>query len=208
MAPPKQLRAADLAPGDVLLQYKQDKWSNVAGKAIAFGQAMAGDANSELVHAGVMFDKSYMIEALSSGITGSDVRIQNKAYAYRVFRPRNAKLGQTEGNVVKFLFDHHQSHGSMPYAWAGAVASLGAPKPMSATNVDRMMDDIFQLKPTAFFCSQFVVMSYQLAAAQMGLSPKSVFPLDDSRMPPSRLAMACEASSAFDGIGYMEPNVR
>lgn len=204
MAPPKQLRAANLAPGDILLQYNQ----SVAGKLIAFGQAMVGDKNSELVHAGVMFDKSYMIEALMQGITGSDIRIQNKSYAYRVFRPRNVQLGQTEGNVVKFLFDHHQSHGTMPYSWGGAVKSLGAARPMSGDNVDKMLDDIFALKPTAFFCSQFVVMTYQLAAAQMGLAPKSIFALDDAKMPPSRLAMACETSPAFEYIGYLEPNIR
>jgi hypothetical protein len=208
MAPPKQLRSADLAPGDILLQYNQSKWSNVAGKAIAFGQAMVGDRNSEIVHAGVMFDRSYMIEALAHGVTGSDIRIQNKAYAYRVFRPRNPMLGKTEGNVVKFLFDHHQSHGTMPYAWVGAVTSLGAAGPMSADNVDKMMDDILALKPTPFFCSQFVVMTYQLAAAQMRLAPKSVFALDDANMPPSRLAMACESSAAFENIGYLEPNIR
>jgi len=205
MAPPKQLRAADLAPGDILLQYNQ---SNIAGKLIAFGQAMVGDKNSELVHAGVMFDKTFMIEALMQGITGSDIRVQNKSFAYRVFRPRNTALGQTEGNVVKFLFDHHQSHKSMRYSWRGAVAAIGTARPMSADNVDRMMDDIFRLKPTAFFCSQFVVMSYQLAAAQMGLSPKSIFPFDDAKMPPSRLAMACESNPAFENIGYMQPNIR
>lgn len=149
-----------------------------------------------------------MIEALMQGIAGSDIRVQNRSFAYRVFRPRNTQLGQTEGNVVKFLFEHHQSHGSMPYSWGGAVKSLGAARQMSADNVDKMLDDIFVLKPTAFFCSQFVVMTYQLAAAQMGLAPKSVFALEDAKMPPSRLAMACESSAAFENIGYLEPNIR
>src|ERR1700744_2318712 len=147
---PKQLRCADLAGGDIMLQYNQ---GNVAGKLIAFGQAMVGDKSSEIVHAGVMFDKSYMIEALMQGISGSDLRVGNKGMAYRVYRPRNRMLATTESNVVKFLFDHHQSHGSMPYSWGGAVGAIGAARPMSADGVDKMLDDIFKLKPTAFFCS-------------------------------------------------------
>jgi hypothetical protein len=205
MAPPRQLRCADLAAGDIMLQFNQN---NVTGKLIAFGQAMVGDKNTEIVHAGVMFDRSYMIEAVSRGISGADLRVQNKALAYRVYRPRNRALGTTEGNVVKFLFDHHQSHKSMPYSVAGAIGSLGQSKSMSASHVDKLMNDIFQLKPTAFYCSQFVVMSYQLAAAQMGVSPKSVFALDDTRMPPSRLASYCQQSAAFECIGYMAPNER
>lgn len=205
MAPPKQLRCADLAGGDILLQFNQ---GNVAGKAIAFGQAIVGDKNTEIVHAGVMFDKTFMIEAVGRGISGADLRTGNKALAYRVYRPRNAMLATTESNVVKFLFDHHQSHRSMPYGVRGAIASLGKARSMSASHVDKMMDDIFALKPTPFYCSQFVVMSYQLAAAQMGLSPKTVFALDDAKMPPSRLASCCEQSAAFEHLGYLSPNER
>src|SRR3954465_7764389 len=109
MAPPKQLRCADLAGGDIMLQYSQ---GNVPGKLIAFGQAMVGDRNTEFIHAGVMFDKSYMIEAIGRGLSGADIRVTNRALAYRVYRPRNRALGTTEGNVAKFLFDHHQSHGT------------------------------------------------------------------------------------------------
>lgn len=205
MAPPRQLRCADLLGGDIMLQFSQ---GNIPGKAIAFGQAMVGDKNTEIIHAGVMFDKSIMIEALSKGISAADLRVGNRPYAYRVFRPRNPALGTTESNVVKFLFDHHQDHHSMPYAWGGAITSLGRAKSMSASHVDRLMDDVLSLKPTAFFCSQFVVMSYQLAAAQMGVKPQSVFALDDTKMPPSRLASCCEKSDAFAYVGYVSPNVR
>lgn len=205
MAPPKQLRCADLAGGDIMLQFNQ---GNVAGKAIAFGQAMVGDKNTEIVHAGVMFDRAIMIEAVGRGISGADLRTQNKSLAYRVFRPRNAMLGKTESNVVKFLFDHHQSHGSMPYGVRGAITSLGKARSMSASHVDKMMDDIFALKPTPFYCSQFVVMSYQLAAAQMNVSPQSVFSLHDAKMPPSRLASYCEQSPAFEYLGYVLPDAR
>ena len=188
-----------------MLQFNQ---GNVAGKLIAFGQAIVGDKNSEIVHAGVMFDKYFMIEALNSGISANDLRVGNTAVSYRVYRPHNAMLGVTESNVVKFLFDHHSAHGSMPYTYVGAVGAIGKAKTMSSSGVDARLDAIFALKPTAFFCSQFVVMSYQLAAAQMGMTPSSVFALDDAKMPPSRLATCCEQSVAFDYIGYMSPNER
>jgi hypothetical protein len=205
MAPPRQLRCADLLGGDILLQFNQ---GNVAGKAIAFGQAMAGDQNSEIVHAGVLFDRHYMVEALNQGISANDLRIQNKGLAYRVYRPRQPMLGATAANVVKFLFDHHQNNGTLPYTYVGAVTSLGAAKPMSASSVDKAMDDILSLKPTSFYCSQFVVMSYQLAAAQLGMSASSVFGEGDKQMPPARLATACERSVAFDSVGYLSPNER
>jgi hypothetical protein len=205
MAPPKQLRCADLKGGDILLQFST---GNVVGKLIAFGQAMAGDKSSEFVHAGVMLDKTYMVEALMQGVTASDLRIQNKSFSYRVYRPRDSMLGATEANVAKFLFDHHQNNGSLPYSYVGAVAAIGVAKPMSASHVDGVMDKIFSAQSSAFYCSQFVVLSYQLAAAQMGLSPASVFALDDTKMPPSRLAAACEQSVAFENLGYLSPNER
>lgn len=203
MAPP--LTCADLRGGDIVLQYNT---GNIVGKLIAFGQAMVGDKSSEFVHAGVMFDKHYMVEALAQGITAADMRIQNKSFSYRVYRPRDPMLAATEANVAKFLFDHHQSHGTLPYAYVGAVTSLGVAKPMSASHVDKLMDDVLSMKPASFYCSQFVVMSYQLAAAQIGMSPKSVFGLDDTRMPPSRLAMACEQSVAFQNVGYLSADKR
>jgi hypothetical protein len=205
MTPPRQLRCADLKGGDILIQLST---GNIVGKLIAFGQAMVGDKNSEFVHAGVMLDNHYMVEALMQGITAADVRIQNKAFSYRVYRPRDPMLGATEANVAKFLFDHHQNHGSLPYSYVGAVAAIGIAKPMTASHVDGVLDQVFSLKPSAFYCSQFVVMSYQLAAAQMGMSPASVFPLDDTKMPPSRLATACEHSVAFEQVGYISPNER
>src|SRR6476620_10184498 len=111
MAPPRQLRCADLRGGDIMLQFNQ---GNAAGKAIAFGQAMAGDKNSEIVHAGVLFDNHYMVEALDKGISAGDLRLQNKSFAYRVYRARQPMLGATAANVVKFLFDHHQNNGTLP----------------------------------------------------------------------------------------------
>ncbi len=95
---------------------------------------MVSDKNSEIVHAGVLFDRHYMVEALDKGAFANDLRIQNKALAYRVYRPRQPMLGATAANVVKFLFDHHQNNGTLPYTYVGPVTSLGAAKPMCASS--------------------------------------------------------------------------
>jgi hypothetical protein len=205
MAPPTKLHCRDLKGGDIMLQFSQ---GNIPGKAIAFGQAMAGDKNSEIIHAGVMFDKHYIVEALGKGIMANDIRIKDRGLSYKVYRPHNALLGTTAANVVKFLFDQHQSHGNLKYSYGGAVASLGESRKVSAIKVDKKVDDILSLKPTSFYCSQFVVMSYQLAGAQLGMSAESVFDLDDAKMPPARLATFCEQSVAFEYVGYMLANER
>jgi hypothetical protein len=205
MAPPTKLLCRDLKAGDIMLQFNQ---GNAPGKAIAFGQAMAGDRNSEIIHAGVMFDNHYIVEALSKGIMANDIRVKDRGLSYRVYRPHNALLGTTAGNVVKFLFDQHSAHGNLKYSYFGAVASLGESRPMSAIKVDKRVDDILSLKPTSFYCSQFVVMSYQLAGGQMGMTAESVFDLDDAKMPPGRLATCCERSVALEYAGYMVANER
>ena len=80
---------------------------------------------------------------------------------------------------------------------------------MSTDGVDKRVDDILNLKPTSFYCSQFVVMSYQLAARADGSDRRTrVFALDDAKMPPARLASCCEHSVAFEYVGYMLPNER
>src|SRR4051794_17674024 len=109
MAPPRQLKCADLQGGDIMLQFNQ----SVAGKLIAFGQAMVGERNTEIVHAGVMFDNHYMVEALNQGIAAADLRIQNRSLSYRVFRAKPPMLGATEANVAKFLLDHHLTNGTL-----------------------------------------------------------------------------------------------
>src|SRR5258706_13191010 len=125
MAPPIKLLCRDLKAGDIMLQFSQ---GNIPGKAIAFGQAMAGDNNSEIIHAGVMFDNCYIVEGLGKGIMANDIRIKDRPLGYRVYRPRNTELGVTAGNVVKFLFDQHQSHGNLKYSYLGAITSLGQSK--------------------------------------------------------------------------------
>jgi hypothetical protein len=205
MAPPIKLLCRDLKAGDIMLQFSQ---GNAPGKAIAFGQAMAGDKNTEIIHAGVMFDNFYIVEALSKGIMANDIRIKDRPLGYKVYRPRSTPLGTTAGNVVKFLFDQHQSHGNLKYSYLGAITSLGQSKQMSAESVDKRVDDILNLKPTSFYCSQFVVMSYQLAGARLRMAANAVFALDDAKMPPARLASCCERSAAFDYVGYMVPNER
>ena len=142
MAPP-QLRCRDLKPGDVMLQ---ESLGNAPGKVIAFGQFVTAHQHTGIVHAGIMFDSTYIVEA-----------------------PTPTK---------------------------------------SSARLDALMDEILAAKPSSMFCSQFVVITYQIAAGQLGQSPKSVLPLGDARVAPARLASALEQSSWFSNAGYMKPNER
>jgi len=203
---PTQLRCRDLKGGDIMLQHNL---GNVAGKAIAFGQFMSGLGHSEIIHAGVMFDSSFIVESLGKGVVANDIRTGNAKCGYVVYRPHNAMLGTVAGNFVKLLFDQHGIVHNLAYSTTGAIGSLGSAGPArSAAKLDAMMDEIFTGKPSPFFCSQFVVVAYQIAAGQLGMSPQSVFALDDAKVPPARLATYVEQSAAFNYVGYLLPNER
>ncbi|MGH7616951.1 MAG: hypothetical protein ACREPM_06965 [Gemmatimonadaceae bacterium] len=206
MAPPTQLKCRDLKSGDIMVQ---QSLGNVPGKLIAFGQAMTGHKHTELIHAGIMFDTSFIIEALGGGVLASDLRVQNVKCGYLVYRSRKPDLGTIAGNLAKLLFDLHGTNKNMSYSTVGAVKSIGSAKPAkSASNLDGVLDKIFEGKSSPFFCSQFVVVTYQAAGGQIGMSPSSVFPLDDARVAPARLASMLDASPHFDRLGYMLPGER
>jgi hypothetical protein len=101
---PPQLHCRDIRGGDILLQHSM---GNVVGKAIQLGQALTGHKHTDIIHAGVMFDGAYIIEALGKGILANDIRTGNRACGYIVYRPRNAMLGTVAGNLAKLLFDPH-----------------------------------------------------------------------------------------------------
>lgn len=206
MAPPKQLRCHDLKSGDIMLQ---QSLGNLPGRAIAFGQKLTGHAHSEIIHAGIMFDTTYIIEALSDGILANDLRIGNRTCGYVVYRPLSAELATVAGNFAKLLFDTHGITKSLKYSLAGAVASIGASKAAkSDAELDAMVDKIFSAKTDRFFCSQFVVVTYQVAAGQLGLNPSSVMPLDDGKVAPARLMSMLEINRLFSLVGVMAPNQR
>ncbi|HEX3868404.1 MAG TPA: hypothetical protein VHV78_16690, partial [Gemmatimonadaceae bacterium] len=91
----------------------------------------------------------------------------------------------------------------------GAVRSIGSEKsPKTTSEVDKLVDKIFGSSGKSFFCSQFVVVTYQIAGGQVGMSPGTLFQLDDGAVSPARLATLLQSSHVFESVGAMMPNER
>ena len=56
---------------------------STTNRLIAFGQRVRGQVNSMVVHAGIMFDPTYIIESSGQGLVANDIRVQNAAYGRR-----------------------------------------------------------------------------------------------------------------------------
>ena len=187
----------------------QESLGNAAGKLISFGQAKVGQANANFVHAGIMYDTTYILEALGAGIASNDIRIGTRACGYTVYRPRDQKLATIAANFGKLLFDSHGARHKLNYSVLGAIKSLGSEKsPKTVSEVDKMVDKIFGSQGKSFFCSQFVVVTYQIAGGQIGLPPAAVFSLDDGAVSPARLETMLQSSHMFNHVGDMVPNTR
>jgi hypothetical protein len=203
----KQLRCRDLAAGDIMLKVSD---GSVLSRMISFGQNLVGQRNGSVVHAGVLFDKTFMIEASGRGVVANDLRVGNAKYGYLVFRARNPNLAKGAGTFAKVLFDVHQRGGNLSYSVAGAVGSLGSGpgQPKTRSQMDDMMDRILAGKSHPNFCSQLVVMVYQFTAEQNGIPAKSIFPFSDPRVSPSELASHLTKGGMFREIGYVLPKER
>lgn len=212
------LTRQDLRAGDIMCQFLSH---TIAGPIIAFGQALTGNKNAKIIHAGILFDSFYMIEALKDGITANDLRIQNRTYEYMVFRPLNPALARGAADCANMMLQIHDAHTTatakggvtyqtLTYSWKGAVASIfgTAAKPKTATEMDRLLDDILKGKDHPFFCSQFVVYVYQFVAEQSGMRASSLFNLSDPKVPPARLATLLHSSPNFKFLGELLPTVR
>jgi hypothetical protein len=206
--PISQLRASDLRAGDVLLKFNDG--TNVS-RLIKFCQGRAGQLNTHVTHAGLMFDNSYVIEAQRVGLNANDIRVQNARLGYLVFRPENAQLGQGAATFSKVVLDSHHAHGNMKYTVPGAFGSLTGPGARPASSRDQLdarLNRILSGKSHPFFCSQFVVMTYQFAGEQNGIPAGSLFPFPDSKVSPSVLASHLSGSHHFQEIGYLLPGER
>ena len=203
----RQLRCADLQPGDILLKVSD---GSILSKAIQLGQNLAGGTNTSVVHAGVLFDKTFMIEAQAAGIVANDLRVQNRHYGYHVARSTRPNLGAGAGTCAKLMFDIHARGRNLGYSIAGAVGSLlgGRGRPTTRDEMDALFDRIVAGRSQRFFCSQFVVYVYQFAAEQSGIPASSVFPLGDAKVEPSALASAIARNGAFREVGYLLPDER
>ena len=203
----QQLRTRDLKPGDLMLKASDGSF---LAKAISLGQNLVGQLNPKIVHAGVMFDNTYIIEAQGSGIAANDLRIQNKHYGYLVHRPVRSNFGQGAGTCAKIMFDIQMRNKNLKYNLIGAIGSLfgGSGKATTPADMDSLLDRILAGKGHPFFCSQFVVYVYQFVAEQNGVHASQLFNLNDAKVSPSVLASKLHGSSFFTEAGYMMPDER
>ena len=202
-----QLRCRELTCGDILLKISD---GGAISRAISLGQRLVGQLNPQVVHAGVMFDSTYVIEAQGAGVMAHDLRVQNKQFGYLVHRARNGAIANGAGTFAKILFDVHQRGGNLKYTMAGAVGSLFSSSRGAATpaEMDRRLDAILAGRSHPYFCSQLVVMVYQFAAEQNGISGGTLFPFADPKVSPSALAGHLSQSGQFEERGYLLPGER
>jgi hypothetical protein len=201
------LRCRDLAAGDILLKASD---GSAVSKAIQLGQSVMGGKNAGVVHAGVMFDKTCVIEAQGGGILAHDLRVQNRDYGYYVFRCAQVNMARGAGTCAKMMFDIHNRGGNLGYSLGGAIGSLfgGKGNAASRDEMDALLDRILDGKNQRFFCSQFVVYVYQFVAEQCGVAAQTVFKMSDAKANPSVLAASLAGRALFKEQGYLMPRER
>lgn len=205
--PASQLLCRDLAPGDILLKVSD---GSIVSRAIQLGQSLAGGANPGIVHAGLLFDKTFMIEAQGPGVLAHDLRVQNKPYGYYVFRCTRPDMARGAGTCAKMMFDIHHQGGNLGYNLLGAIGSLfgSRGKPATRGDMDALLDRILEGRSQPFFCSQFVVFVYQFVAEQCGVAADTLFSMSDARAHPSILAARLSSHPLFREAGWLMPNAR
>ncbi len=195
-----QLKSRDLKGGDILLKLNDGSLTN---KLIALGQR--GELNAQIVHGGIMFDSNIIIESSGPGLIANDIRVQNKAKGYIVYRPTNNNLATGAATCAKMMFDIQGKNNSLKYNLIGTVKTkfgeTGNAK--SANEMDELCQRILTGKNTPMFCTQFVVYVFQWVASQSGISANSIFSINDAKATPSRLASILQGNSSFYEAGYM-----
>ncbi len=200
-----QLKTKDLQPGDILLKSFSGSFIN---KIIRLGQK--GLLNPNIVHAGIMFDNNLQIESQDKGVIAQDMRIQNAANGYIVYRAQNKMLANAAAECAKIFFDCNSQNKTLKYNFTGPIKTrFGASgNAKSATQMDEIFSDIFSGTGHKMFCSQFVTFTYQFAATQIGLNPNQVISINDAKSSPSMLANKLTQNKNFKQIGYLMPNER
>jgi hypothetical protein len=203
----KQLRCRDLRAGDILLKFNA---GSAVNRLIRLGQRLVGQQNPDVVHAGIMFDSTYIIESSGPGLVANDLRVQDKPFGYLVYRCRNAGIAQGAGTCAKMMFDIQGRTRGLKYGAVGAAKSLfgGPGQVKSRETMDDLLDRILEGKTHRFFCSQFVVYVYQFVAEQNGIPAKSMFNFNDAKVPPSTLASVLASHPLMEEEGYVLPNER
>ena len=201
------LTRKDLRPGDIMCQFIAPTF---AGAFIAAGQALTMNRNSNIVHAGILFDGVYMIEALAKGISATDLRIQDRKYHYLVFRATTQSIAQGAADCANMMLKINHTQKSLPYDTKGAVGSIfgNGTAAKSPAEMDQLLDRILAGKGHPFFCSQFVVYVYQFVAEQNGMPAGSLLALSDPKVPPARLTTFLQTSPNFKLVGELPANAR
>ena len=202
-----QLFGRDLRSGDILLEVNGGTFTQ---QMIRFGQKVMHRGTEEIIHAGILFDNRYLIEVDKHGIFANDIYLQDKPYAFQVYRPTNPTFAAGAATCAKIFLDIHNSTGKLKYSYTGAVASIFK-QPGAASTADEMEDAFDQMikgKNHPFFCSQFVVFVFQFVAEQNNLAPGKVFPFADACVPPSMLAASLKRHPMFREAGYLMENQR
>lgn len=209
---PAQLRCRDLKPGDIMLKVPD---GSAVAAVIRAGQTVTGGLNPHVIHAGVMLDSTRIVEAQSAGIVRHDLRSDNRAYGYYVYRCTNPRVAQGAGTCAELMSDIHTAHRgplrpSLGYSALGAAGSIFGGRGRAATpaTMDTLLDRILDGKTHRFFCSQFVVYVYQFVAEQNGMSAATLFNYADAKVAPSRLAAALQGHRLFAEAGYVMPGER
>ncbi len=205
--PATQLHCRDLAPGDVLLKVSD---GSLTSHAIQAGQRLSGGRNPGIVHAGLTFDKHYLIEAQAAGVEANDLRVQNKRYGYYVYRCNRPDMARGAGTCAKMMFDMNAESGTLRYNLLGALTSIFGGRGRAATRdeMDALLDRLLEGRGRPFFCSQLVVYVYQFVGEQCGVPARSIFPIDDVKAHPSALAAQLVGNPLFHEAGWLLPNER
>jgi hypothetical protein len=178
----------------------------VTSRIIEWAQRKAHQLNSQVVHGGVMFDSTFMVEALRHGIQASDLRVQNAAYGYIVYRPCSEDLGKRAAKCAKAMFEINQHQKNLAYPLPHKMAGSLSANSGAAPEADEMVKLFRRISDRAkqpFFCSQFVVFVYQYAGQLVGINPASIFAASAAKVSPSTLASLLQANSYFEEAGYV-----
>ena len=204
------LNTDQVQAGDLMLKYGD---GSAISKVITFGQNLfqkkGAHGNNNIVHAGIMLDGDIIIESQGSGVSANDLRVQNKQYDYEVYRCLLTNVAEGAATAAKIVFDAHANSKNAKYSLAGAAASLVRPgKAVNPRTVDTTINRLTTGKGHSFFCSQFAVYCFQLAAEQNGLPAQSLFDLNDANYSPTKLKESLFKSHYFYKAGMLRAGIR
>ncbi len=200
----KLLKCRDLKSGDIMLQFNSGA---IAAKIIQLAERLVGQANHSVVHAGILSDQDTIVEALTNGITKCTLRRSDHLHlSYWVWRATAMNIGTGAGTCAEMMCDIHKAQKTIAYNTFGLTGALstGNSKPLSALTMDEILDKILHGKGHPFFCSQFVIYTYQFVAAQNGLTPSQAFNVNDAKVSPARLTALLQQSPMFQHVGLLQ----